>query len=68
MRGRARRPIFYKEKTMPKTKIVTTMKKNSAAKKKKSFHKMGKKTHRTKSGYSMKGILKGQMTYKSRKK
>ena len=50
-----------------KTKIVTTKKKNSKMSRKIGKH-ITKKVRRKHSGYSMKRILKGQMTYKSRKR
>ena len=49
---------------MAKTKIISTKKKNSAAKKKGSLKKLGKKSHRTHKGYPMKAIVKSAMTFK----
>ena len=55
---------------MAKTKIVTTKKGGvgggKAAKKKKSLKTLGKQVRRTHKGYTMKNIIKGQMTFKRR--
>jgi hypothetical protein len=55
---------------MTKTKILTTHKTKATKKgSNKKWHKrVTKKLHKKHSGYSMKGIVKGQMTYKKGRK
>ena len=53
---------------MSKTRIVTTQRNGAGKKRSKTnqLRRMTKKTHRTHKGYSMKNIIKGQMTFKRR--
>jgi hypothetical protein len=58
-----------REANMAKTKIVTTNKNGKHKGKGKKFaRRLTSKKHATHKGYSMKNIVKGQMTYKGKKK
>lgn len=52
---------------MSKTRIVSTHKSKSGKKGKKFAKRLTSKVHKTHKGYSMKRILKGQMTYKGKR-